>query len=242
MISNRQVIGIVPARSGSKGVPNKNIKILGGIPLMAHPILALKGCSYIDKIIVSTNCQEYADIAMNFNAEVPFLRPAELARDNSPSFGLIEHIIKSLKLKMQTYIIFAEPTSPFTESIDFEKALVYLDCSRKIADSIVGVSKSVANHPYFCSSKNKDGILIPFLKENFDSIRRQDISEVYFYDGSLYISDVKSLLDNKGFHCKRTLGFVSPRWKSIEIDDEFDWLLAELLFEKIDILKRDYND
>ena len=132
-----------------------------------------------------------------------------------------------------------EPTSPLTESTDIDDALEELDSHRDIADSIVGISKVEATHPVFDVKINSKGLIKPFYVDDFSKpIRRQDIPEVYFFDGSIYLSDVPVLLLKKSFYHERTLPYVTPKWKSFEIDAMVDFICVEAIMKNLDIIKR----
>ena len=202
MIKGKKVLAIIPARGGSKGLPGKNLVNLCGRPLVGWPIQAALNSKYIDKIIVSTDDRKTANIAFAEGAQVPFLRPEGLSSDTATTISVIEHAAKFFSDAGETfdYCVLLEPTSPLTESTDIDDALEELDSHRDIADSIVGVSKVEATHPVFDVKINSKGLIKPFYVDDFSKpIRRQDIPEVYFFDGSIYLSDVPVLLLKKAF-------------------------------------------
>lgn len=232
MIQGRKVLAIIPARAGSKGVKRKNIRDLCGKPLLSWPIRAAAESKYVDKIILSTDDPDFAAVGEKYGAEVPFLRPKELASDTATSFAVIEHVLNSFEGKDESfeYLILLEPTSPLTEAIDIDSALGKLHENRIIADSIVGVSKVEAAHPTFDVIINPDGLLESFMPEGFlHAGRRQDLKPLFFFEGSLYISTVSALLREKGFYHKKTLPYIVPRWKSFEIDEEIDFICVEAI-------------
>jgi CMP-N,N'-diacetyllegionaminic acid synthase len=240
MINNKKILAIIPARSGSKGLPGKNVINLCGKPLLAWPILAAKKSRYVDEIIVSTDDEYIAEKAREVGAEVPFIRPAELASDTATSISVIEHAISFQGSRGQTYhyLILLEPTSPLTDNEDIDKALELLDSNRINADAIVGVSKLEQAHPLFTIVINEAGLIQPYCNEKFSSpARRQDISEHYFFDGSLYISDIAVLLKRKSFYHDRTLPYIVPKWKAFEVDDIIDLICIEAIMNRLSILK-----
>ncbi|MCX5831436.1 MAG: acylneuraminate cytidylyltransferase family protein [Deltaproteobacteria bacterium] len=237
MINNKRVLVIVPARGGSKGLPGKNILTLCGKPLVAWPIATAKASKYIDKIVVSTDDLEIAKIAEKYGASVPFIRPAALATDTATTFSVIEHTLVFLKNAGESfdYIVLREPTSPLTESDDIDAALEILESKRAIADSIVGVSKVEAAHPAFDVVIKETGTIKPFMYPDFSqAVRRQDIADIYFFEGSLYISDTETLLEKSSFYHDRTLPYIVPRYKSLEIDEQIDFLFAETILNNIE--------
>lgn len=237
MINGKSVLAIIPARGGSKGLPRKNILLLAGLPLLGWPVKASRGSKYIDRIIVSTEDKEIAKIAQKQGAEVPFLRPSELAQDTSTTFSVLEHAIEYLKKEgcIYEYCLLLEPTSPLTESADIDRALEKLDSSRNIADSIVGVSRVEAAHPTFDVRINKKGLIEPYLPNGFSKIgRRQEMDDLYFFEGSLYISKTAVLLEKRSFYHERTLPYIVPRWKSIEVDEIVDLICIEAIMKNKD--------
>lgn len=244
MINGKKVLAIIPARGGSKGLHCKNLVNLCGRPLVGWPIQAALNSKYIDKIIVSTDDRKIADIALAEGAQVPFLRPEDLASDAATTLSVIEHAANFFSDAGETfdYCILLEPTSPLTESKDIDGALEELDSHREIADSIVGVSKVEATHPVFDVKINSKRLIEPFHVADFSKpIRRQDIPELYFFDGSLYMSDVSVLLQKKSFYHKRTLPYVTPKWKSLEVDDMIDFICVEAIMKNLDIIKGSRN-
>ncbi len=237
MINGKRVLAIVPARRGSKGLPLKNIRPLHGKPLLAWPIAAARESASVDEAIISTDDQEFADIAVAHGASAPFLRPAELASDTAPSLGFILHAIDEMAARGQhfDYIVLLEPTSPLTEASDIDAALAQLEASREAADAIVGVTAMETIHPAFCVSRSADGHIAPYGGATFANLpRRQDLEPVFSLDGSLYISTPQALRDHGGFCHARTLGFVTERHKAFEVDDLVDFWCIEALMARRD--------
>jgi len=240
VINNKSVLALIPARGGSKGLRRKNVLPLAGKPLIAWSIEAAHGSKYIDKCIVSTDDNEIMDVAKSYNCNVPFIRPKKFALDETPSFEVIAHAVKYLNNKKSKfdYIILLEPTSPLRNSNDIDSALEKLDFNRDIADSIVGVSEVVDAHPVFDVRINNTGLIEPYALKNFALFRRQEIETLYFFEGSVYVSDIQVLLKEKSFYHDRTLPFVVPRWKSLEIDEIIDLLTAETVLKNLSLIKK----
>lgn len=235
MYQDKSFLAIIPARSGSKGLSNKNIKNLCGLPLIAWSIKAGLKSKYIDKVVVTTDSQEYAEIAKSYGAEAPFLRPKELSLDTSTTFDSIKHTIDFYKNQLnQTfdYIVLLEPTSPLRETSDIDNAIEALFANQK-ANSIVGISKCESQNPAFLVKLQSLSQLIEgYINKGFTPIRRQDIEELFFFEGTIYISETDSLLKNQNFYHKDTMGYVVPKWKSLEVDDEDDFLMVEAMMKK----------
>ena len=202
MIEGNKVLALIPARGGSKGLPGKNIKDLCGMPLLAWPIRAAKESNYVDQVIVSTENKNYADIARSYGASVPFIRPAKLARDDSATYLVVEHALNYLKSQNEIYdyMVLLEPTSPLTTSKDIDEALKLLISKRDLADSVVGVSKVEATHPVFDVRINDKGLIEPYVGNGFNILNRQEIDTLYYFEGSLYISDLAILIREKSFY------------------------------------------
>ena len=244
MYKDKKILGLIPARGGSKGLPRKNLIKLCGKPLLGWPIGTAKKSKYVDKIVVSTDDSEIAEKAIILGAEIPFIRPSKLATDTAKSSSVIEHAILFFKNKGEIfdYLLLLEPTSPLTEAQDVDRAIQILDEKRKIADSIVGVSRVEATHHEFTVTISEDGLIRPLSASQFlDIRRRQDISELYFVEGSLYISDTEVFLQKKSFYHNRTLPYIVPKWKAIEVDDIVDFICIEAIMKNLDRIKKE-ND
>lgn len=231
MYNNKKILAIIPARGGSKGLPNKNIKPLCGKPLIGWSIEQAEGSAYIDEIFVSTDSAEIASVAESFGIEVPFLRPAELATDTSPSSGFVLHTIDYYRSQGQEfdYILLLEPTSPLRDVADINTAIEQL-LNHKSAKSIVGVSKVEATHPAFLVNLSKEGLLESYLGE-MKALRRQELNDLYFFEGSLYLSEIDYYIKTESFYHNLTLPYVVPKYKSYEVDDIVDFYIIEKLLE-----------
>lgn len=239
MIDGKRVLALVPARSGSKGLPHKNIRPLHGKPLLAWPIAAARASAHVDRVVVSTDSPHYADLARQAGADVPFLRPAALASDSAPSIDFMLHAVDTLEAAgdIYEYVLLLEPTSPLTEAGDVDAALQALDRRRDIADAMVGVTPMVSTHPAFAVRLDDAGLMHPFAAPSFGQLpRRQDTEPLYSLDGSLYISSVAALRRERGFCHARTLPYVTPRWKSFEVDDLVDFICIEAILAQREMI------
>ena len=241
MIDGHKVLALVPARYGSKGLPLKNIRPLHGKPLLVWPVEAALASSYVDRVIVSTDSEDFAVVARAAGADVPFLRPPELATDTAPSIDFILHAIDSLAKDGDhyDYLILLEPTSPLTDTEDIDCALENLLAHRSKADSIVGVSAMVSTHPAFAVRITPGGLVHPYAVASFAQMpRRQDTEPLFSLDGSLYASTVGALLSKRGFCHERTLPYVTPRHKSFEVDDLVDFICIEAILTNRHLIKQ----
>lgn len=233
MYNNKTFLAIIPARSGSKGLPNKNIKNLCGKPLIAWSIESAKQSKYLDEIMLSTDSEKIAKIAREFGANTPFLRPLNLAQDTTSTFEVVKHTIDFYKNELKKefdFIVLLEPTSPLREVCDIDNAVkLLLDNSK--AEAIVGICKTQGQNPVFLVNMAENGFISGYANENMKVIRRQDIKDVYFFEGTIYISKTDTLLEKKTFYHKKTLGYEVPKFKSLEIDDIYDFVMVEALMK-----------
>jgi len=230
--NGKLILGLIPARGGSKGLPRKNIRPLYGKPLIAWTIEQARASRYLDAVVVTTDDAEIADIARRFGADVPFMRPAALASDTATSMDVMRHALDHFAAKdvRYDYLVLLEPTSPLRETSDIDTCITIL-IGREDAEAIVSIAKLESAHPDFNVVLDSKSSFIRNLFGNADfaSIRRQDLRDVFFFDGTLYCSRVDALLAKGTFYHDATLGYPVPKWKSIEIDDLSDFLCAETL-------------
>ena len=233
MINGKSVLAIIPARVGSKGLPGKNLKELCGKPLIAWSIDVGLRSKYIDLLIVSTDGLEIAKIAEKYGASVPFIRPPELATDEATSIEVIKHALhycEGAGLNFD-YTILLEPTSPLREVDDIDRALESLVDNEQFL-SIVGVAKTESQNPAFLVKLGKSNSLSGLYSSEIGKIRRQDIQDVYFLEGSIYISETRILQERETFYHQDTMGYIFPKWKSLEIDDLEDFTMVEALMSR----------
>lgn len=230
MINNKSVLAYVPARMNSKGIKNKNIANLGGKPLLAHSIIAAKNSQYVDKVIINTDSEEYAKIAIEYGAEKPFLRPSELATDTSIEIDSLLYMLNWFEKNDKKYdiVIKLQPTSPFRTSEDIDKALE--DFISKKATSIISVTKSPVN-PDWINELPENGLMKNFLNQGFDRKNRQDLKEKYLLDGSIFLSDWDSIKNEKTWYSEKSFAFIIPEERALDIDNEFELKMARGLIK-----------
>jgi len=223
-----RVLGIVLARAGSKGLPGKNTMMLNGKPLIAWSVKAGLESRFVTDVVVSTNSVEIASIAEEYGAEVPFIRPDHLASDTSSSADAIIHAVGFLREQdsYYDYVILLEPTSPLRDCTDIDEA--FLSLINSGGSSLVSVCRASTVHPSFMFTLGNENLLAPYEAiGKIGNLRRQDVSKIFYPDGSIYISSIKTFEKELSFYHEGTLGYEMPRWKSLEIDDELDFLLVE---------------
>lgn len=226
-----KVLCVIPARSGSKGLPGKNKMMFCGKPLLAWSVEQSLSCQYVDTTVVSSDDPETIEIARNYGAEVPFIRPIELSTDEASSIDVVLHAIDYYKKERDIHfelVVLLEPTSPLRDCSDIDRAIEQLRV-HPVARSIVGVTKAECSHPAFMAYM-QDGLLKPY-RGNFQAVRRQDIETLYYFEGSVYASYIDTLVERRAFYHDLTLGYSVPKHKAIEIDDQYDFIMAQSLMQ-----------
>jgi N-acylneuraminate cytidylyltransferase/CMP-N,N'-diacetyllegionaminic acid synthase len=228
----QKILAIIPARGGSKGIKNKNIKPFNGKPLIAYAIAAAQNSKLINKIVVSTESEAIAQIAKKLGAEVPFLRPKKLARDNSLVKDAVLHLLKTLKEEYHyqpDYIVLLEPTSPLRLAKDIDNALSLL-FSRK-AGALVSVY--VTEQLLFIKDKLAK-LKIVSSKKFLKSTNRQQLPPTYKFDGFVYAVKTEVFLKEKTFLPKGVIGYVNEdRWRTVDLNEPQDFILGELICKNI---------
>ena len=227
MINGKKVLAIIPARGGSKGLPGKNIKELCGKPLVAWSIGQALKSKYIDNVVVSTDTEKIAMIAKESGANVPFLRPAELAADDSPTSDAILHVLKELNLMGETYnyVALLEPTSPLRKSHDIDDAISMITQNAS-ADCLVSVGEVHMEHPMIVKKIDKSGFVAPYISNIAKIHQRQQADKAYFPYGVIYISKVPEFKKKQTFYTEKTIPYFIDRWQNYEIDDELDFVIV----------------
>ena len=225
----KQVLAIIPARGGSKAIPRKNIVDLGGKPLIAWTIEASKGARSLTRTIVSTDSPEIADVVRQHGAEVPFMRPAELATDLTPGNAPVFHALQWLG-EHESYrpdlVVLLQPTSPMRTATDIDAALhLFYDSA---TDAVVGVT-TVDHHPFWMKTVDANGRLHDFVTQENVTLTRQELPPVYRINGAIYASRVDALYAAGGWYTPRTAAYVMPFERSLDIDTPWDFTLAEIL-------------
>lgn len=239
MYKNKKILGLIPARGGSKGLPGKNIRLLLRKPLIAWTIEQALRSKYLDDIVLTTDDRRIAATGKKFGAEVPFMRPASLATDRAKSIDVIIHALNWLKEhgRNYDYIVLLEPTSPLRETIDIDRAIEQLLNNSVGAVSIVGVSQVEATHPAFDVKIDQRGLLKPYEQKKFSVKRRQDLDPLYYFEGTVYVSEVKVLYERLSFYHDKTLPYIVPRWKAPELDEVVDFYCIESIMKNLKKIK-----
>lgn len=232
MYKDVKILSIITARAGSKRLPGKNIKLLKGKPLIAYSIESAKKSKYLDRIIVSTEGEEIAEVAKNFGAEVPFLRPKTLAQDNTPHPPVLEHAVRHMEEKENFFpglIVLIQPTNPFLVPEDIDRAIEKITALG--ANSCVPLSP-VSERPehmfYLVEEK-----LMPLLKRGSRETTDQKLPLLYRLNGSVFVTRRDTLMkEGKIIDEKNLCCIVMPRERSVDINDHIDFRIAEKFFEE----------
>lgn len=225
------VLAVIPARGGSKGLPGKNVRPLAGLPLIAHSIRCAGLCGDLARVVVTTDSEEIAAVARAHGADVPFLRPADLARDDTPMWPVLQHALREVERqegRRYDALLLLDPTSPGRLPEDLSGAMRRLGGVAE-ADGIVGVSQPEFN-PYWHCVLERDGYLAELIPGSGRYGRRQDLPTVYRINASLYGWKRDFLLSRDGnWQEGRILLYEVPEFRSIHIDDEYEFRKAEAL-------------
>lgn len=225
MINDKKVLAIIPARGGSKGVPRKNIRYLAGKPLIAWTIEAAKKSKYIDRLILTSEDQEIIDMARKYECEAPFIRPQELALDETPGIEPILHALDNI-LEFD-YVVLLQPTSPLRIAEDIDTCIdMLIETKSPACVSVTEVDAS----PYWMYSIDENRLMHQLIKQEQCSVRRQDLPKAFSLNGAVYVADVKWLLKSKTFLTEETSAYIMPKNRSHDIDTEEDFVWCEWVF------------
>ncbi len=228
-----KILFVITARGGSKGVPRKNISVLGKLPLIAYKIISAQKCKYEKRIVVSTDDEEIADVARSYGAEVPFMRPAELASDTASSVDVIDHAVNWLVNDdgmVYDYICLLEPSSPFLSYIDIDNAFERMDLSG--ADTMLGMKEVEVSRNFIFPLDDKGGL--KFFYDSINSmknVRRQDQNVEYTMNGCIYVAKWDYWIKNHSFHSINSIPYIMPAEQSVEIDSPIDLLVAKAIVD-----------
>lgn len=223
-----RVLGIVTARGGSKGIPRKNIVPLLGKPLLAYTAEAALAAQRLTRTVLSTEDEEIARVGRLCGLDVPFLRPVELARDETPTIPVLQHVVRSLEAVGECYdaILTLQPTTPLRRAEDIDQAIILLE--RTGADSVISFVDVGEKHPARMKSITPEGCAMdPPFAEQFEGQRRQDLPKLYLREGSIYLTRRHVLMEHhslKGNDCR---AYLVPAERACNIDTPFDLFLAE---------------
>lgn len=226
-----RILGIIPARGGSKGVPRKNIKPIGGKPLIAFTIEAAKA-SKLTRTILTTDDEEIAAVGRQWGADVPFIRPTELATDLANAVGVMQHALRTVEEqegRQYDAIMMLQPTTPFRRTEDINRAIDLLETTG--ADSVISVVDVEGHHPARMKYVEDGKIIDPPFCEDYENQPRQELRKIYIKNGAIYLTRRETMLRNsfKGNDCR---ALIMPPEISANIDSQHDFQYAEWLYEQ----------
>lgn len=221
------ILGIIPARGGSKGIPGKNIRPLHGKPLIQYSIDAAQQSGLVDRLILTTDSPEIAEVGRRLGAEAPFIRPPELAQDNTPMLPVIEHVVQYLEKEgwRADIIILLQPTAPLRKADHIQTAVKMLTELR--CDSIVSVVQIPEHYSPDFAYKVDDGLLKPFLEGGGRATHRQDTRPAYSRDGTIYVFWLDTLMNKHNIYGEDCRPLILPNNQSCNLDTMNDWADAE---------------
>lgn len=228
-----EIMGLITARGGSKSIPHKNIKMLAGKPLIAWTIEVALQCKELSRVVVSTDDEEIAEVARQWGAEAPFIRPSELARDDSSSILAVLHAVHWMEENegfCPDYVMLLQPTSPLRTSEDIRQAIELAE--KHLAVAVVSICEAEP-HPYLCKRVLENGTIVDFISTDIVYQRRQDLPPAYALNGAIYLCQRMTLLQAETFFPEGTIAYVMPRERSLDVDSMWDWYVAELIMKDL---------
>ncbi len=223
MIGDLTVLGLITARGGSKGVLRKNLREVGGKTLIARAVEAARAAACVDRVVLSSDDPEIIQAAILLGCEVPFVRPAELATDSACSMDVVRHALETLPERYD-FIVLVQPTSPFYTGADID-GVVRL-CIESGAPACVSVCLP-AKPPHWTFELDDSGRMTPIMPEHYLATRRQDLPPAYAPNGAVFAARCDWIVNQPDFVSPETLGYLMPKERSLDIDTEFDLVLAE---------------
>ncbi len=228
-----KVLAVIPARGGSKGIPRKNLKILAGKPLVVYIIEAALKAKTLNRVIVSTEDEEIAAMARGYGAEVPFLRPQDLARDEVSLIPVVKHAVEYLDKQgwRADIVVSLQPTSPLTETGDIDNAvnkMLETNC-----DSVVSVYRIERPHPFWMMRLEGERLL-PLFPAGFRFLQRQDLPPLFALSGAIYVRkrDLLEGWDGQDFALGgETRAIIMDKEKSVDINSPLDFLTVEAILK-----------
>jgi len=228
MINNKKILAVITARAGSKRLPNKNILPLTGKPLIAWTIDEGKKSKYIDKLIVSSDSEIIAEISKQYGAEIPFMRPPELANDKADSISVLKHSIEFYKDEYD-YILLLQPTSPLRSVEDIDSAIEMLNEKTKAVISVCETEHS----PLWSNTLPENLSMANFIRPDIQNKRSQDLPKYYRLNGAIYIAEINYFYKNNGFLGTDTNAYIMNQQNSVDIDTELDFRFCEIICNEL---------
>ena len=225
------MLGIIPARGGSKGLPGKNILNTNGKPLIGWTIEMARKSNYIDRVVVSTDDEKIAEVSKSVGAEIPFIRPDELATDTAKTTDVVIDLINKLENLGEEYdiIVLLEPTSPLRKPNDIDSTIEAITKDGEF-DGAITLGK-YKTHPELAKEVDENGLVE--AKTHNSENRRQDLKEFYFPFGVAYVIKTEIFKKERSFYPKKLGHYRIEDWQCHEIDDYWDWVCVEAIMKKV---------
>ena len=226
--SKTTVLGLIPARGGSKGIVRKNVRLLGGKPLIAYTIEAARASDRLSRIVVSTDDVEIAEAGRKLGADVPFVRPAELALDSTPMIEVVLHCMEWLRAQGERYeaVCLLQPTSPLRSRETIDRCISEL--WEQDADCVVSVRPVPEEYnPHWVYFRKADGSLVLSTGEAEPISARQLLPQAYHRDGSVFVAKTDGVLARRSLYGPKMIGVVSPEEEACDLDTEAQWRQLE---------------
>jgi CMP-N,N'-diacetyllegionaminic acid synthase len=224
MMAGKRILAVITARGGSKGLPGKNIRPIAGLPLIAWTIRAAHAASLVDRTVLSTDDEMIASVARQHGCEVPFMREARLAADDTPSIDVIIDVLD--RIPAFDIIVLLQPTSPLRSAADIDNAIRL--CMDAGAPGCVSV-REAEESPYWMYTVDGQGRMSPLLATAGRATRRQDLPKVHVVNGAVYVVRAEVLRERRAFVSDGTVAYPMPAARSVDIDTQADFLDAERL-------------
>lgn len=232
MYKNKKILAVITARGGSKGLPGKNILSLNGKPLIAWTIEQVKNSKYVDRIFISTDSAQIADVCCEYGVPVPELRPDELAQDNTSSMEVLNYTIDLLEKRGEfyDYLLLLEPTSPLRKMEDIDN-MICIAGDNPEEDGVISVGRIHLEHPCIAKKISKEGKMAAYMSDIAKIYQRQLEDAAYFPYGVGYLVRIDRLKKYNTIYMKNILPYYIERWQNYEIDDIYDFKCIEAIMK-----------
>lgn len=230
MIEGQTVLAVILARGGSKGVPAKNILYVGGKPLIAWTIKEAQKSQYIDRLVLSSDNMEIISVANEYGCESPFVRPAHLALDDTPSMHSLLHTIENIENRYD-YIMLLQPTSPLRIVADIDGCIAA--CVEHNVPACVSITQA-SKSPFWMYRMDSEGFMQSIMNTSNNTLSRQQLPEVYVLNGAVYVARTEWLIKEGSFMSPMTIGYVMPRERSLDIDNQLDMDICDYLLSRLE--------
>lgn len=233
MKDGKTILAIIPARGGSKGLPEKNIRLMCGKPLIGWTIEQARRSNFVDEIFVTTDDKVIAETSESFGGHALPLRPAELASDSSKVIDTMLHVLKMFETKGKVfdYLLLLEPTSPLRKMDDIDNAIRKLVDNESTADSLISVGEIALEHPIYAKRVDQEGYVQNYQDVQDSSMQRQSLPKAYFPYGVVYLSKVEAIRKYNAAYAGRIIPLLIERWQNYEINDIYDFACVEAILK-----------